>query len=172
MKAVLAGILACLLIPSVNAAEQGHMRSTTVMRDQPNHHGAAVATLAQSAPVTIEIRSAGWLQVKNSRQQTGWVSMANVQLQSLSWRKKTRGLFRWLGGGNTAQATSSTGMITVGIRGLADDDDHANEPTSIEFAQAEPNYNALAALEKNQISPAAAREHAHEQQLITRQVAP
>ena len=169
------GFLVLLLVfctVPVGASERGELLSSVVLRDDANHQSAAVTLLQPGDQVTIELRSAQWMQVRTATELTGWVEMSAVRLVDLSLRKRASGVFRWLrGSGRRAEANS--GSITVGIRGLAHEDERpAQTATPVALQQAEPNFTALTELESFQVDAQTARNHADQQQLVTRQVPP
>ena len=139
---------ALLAIGSVAlAVEQGRANINSVIRSQPQSSAEVVGPLKQGELVTIQMRSTNWMKVKTPGHHVGWVNMLSVKLESKGWRQRTSGFFRWFGSDNSSSGSSGKESITVGIRGISEED----------LANARPNYAALAELDGYQVDSATAR---------------
>ena len=158
---VFGGLL--LAIGSVaSAVEQGRASINSVIRSQPQNSAEVVGPLKQGELVTIQMRSTNWMKVRTPGQHVGWVNMLSVKLESKGWRQRTSGFFRWFGSDSSGSDSASTESITVGIRGISEED----------LANAKPNYPALAELDSFQVDRATAQAHGRDQKLVARRVEP
>ena len=154
---------ALLAMASVaSAVEHGRANINSVIRSQPQNSAEVVGPLKQGALVTIQMRSTNWMKVRTPGQHVGWVNMLSVKLESKGWRQRTSGFFRWFGRGSTGPDSGSAESITVGIRGISEED----------LTNAQPNYTALAELDSYQVDRATAQAHGRDQQLVARRVEP
>ena len=156
------GLLILIISMAAGATEQGRAIVNSAIRSQPEPQAEVVAPLRQGESVTIDIRSGQWIKVTTAGRVSGWVDMLDVRLQSSGWRKKASGFFRWLGSSVGSSGAATTETITVGIRGISAED----------LQHAQPNFAALTELDSYQATPQVAQQHAREQQLVARQVAP
>ncbi|MBL4622553.1 MAG: SH3 domain-containing protein [Immundisolibacteraceae bacterium] len=157
------GFLLLLIGSSAIAVEQGRATLNSVIRSQPDNSAEVVGPLKQGELLTIQMRSTDWMKVRTSSHQSGWVSMLSVKLQSTGWRTRASGFFRWMGGGGgKSSPSSSTESITVGIRGISEED----------LSNAKPDYSALAELDSYPIDQATAAAYGRDQQLVARRVEP
>lgn len=145
------------LIPVAMAEESGQVVSATALLQAPQRGAAQVAELKQGETVAILTRSGSWLKVRSAANQEGWVFMLDVRLRKTSWTRQASGFFGLF---NRVNQQSSAAAMTVGIRGISEED----------LQQAVPNYGALGLLEAHVANESQAYGFASQRNLSARQV--
>lgn len=145
------------LIPAALAEESGQVVSATSLLQAPQRSAAQVTELKQGETVAVLARSGSWMKVRNAATQEGWVFMLDVRLQKTSWTRQASGFFGLF---NRVDQQTSAAAMTVGIRGISEED----------LQQAVPNYGALGLLEAHVANESQAYGFASQRQLSSRQV--
>ena len=120
--------------------------------------GDAAGTVSDGALVTVGAREGGWYQVSLPDGRKGYLRISQVRFKEQEESESVfGGLWSWL---NSSRQSTHGGSTTAGIRGMDEQD----------IAAAEPDLEAVAALDQLAVDEAAARKFAQKLSLKTRQV--
>ena len=158
----LAFVVVTLLCPAAWAQEQAFTNRSTELRDRAAPDGKTLATLPENTAVKVIARGGGWTQVE-AQSQKGWVRVFHLRFPSTveattSSGGALGGLTSALGFGR--QTAKSSTVATTGIRGL----------TSEDFANANPDPEALRRLQSWRSDRPTAERFAREGKLAAQQV--
>lgn len=134
MKLLLALLLSLLLAPLLAWAEPATTIRATELKKEPAVDADTLAELAANTPVDAAERKGGWVRVKAAGGQ-GWVKMLSLRYGESAGKKGDTGVAQAI---NVARTGSSGTQVTTGVRGLDEK----------ELANAQPNANELAKLDK------------------------
>jgi hypothetical protein len=147
----------------------------TELRDAPHASGRSLAVLAAQSPVTrLGERRGAWVQVRTPDGATGWLHLFDVgpasggaSTQAPGGGSAATGALRSISnffskGSSPPGAGASVSTSTIGIRGL----------TAEDLAQAQPNAQALAEMERLRQSESQAREFAQKASIHAAAVEP
>lgn len=149
--------LALMALPTMAAAaESGLLIRKDNLRGQPFIDAPVVVWLEANEPLSILDRQGGWMQV-DARGKSGWVRMLNVRLPSSA---SGGGQSSLLAASAMYRTGSSGSTVTTGVKGLGESD----------LRTAQPDFNQLAALEAQGVSPADATAQAADNKLAPNQV--
>lgn len=155
----LLGLLTALVLSTAASAESGKVLRACELRDKPFLEASTSGKLAAQAEVEVLARNGGWMQVRSTSGQSGWVRLLNVQPVST---EASSGSSSFLGGllklGNVASTGSTGTTATTGAKGISQAD----------LARAQPNMTELSKLEKLPSSAANGRRHAANYKLHAR----
>lgn len=155
--ALLAALLAA---PLVHGADNALVVNPSPLRAGPERTAEAKQLLRQGERVAVLSRQAGWVEVKTGGNITGWVHMTGLKLGSPSVAQRTGGFFRWLGRG-AGSRTASNSNVTIGVRGISEED----------LARAQPNPAALAQMEAVPSGPEVGKQFGQSKSLQAQSVA-
>ena len=128
-------ILAVLLLPLLAWAEPASTLRATELKKEPAVDAETLAELPENTAVDAAERKGGWVKVK-ARGFEGWVKMLSLRYGNPAAAKKgDTGISQMF---NVARTGSSGTQVTTGVRGLDES----------QLANAQPNPNELAKLEK------------------------
>lgn len=128
-------LLALLLSPLLAWAEPATTIRAAELKKEPAVDAETLAELPQNTAVDAAERKGGWVRVK-ARGAEGWVKMLSLRYGDAGTAKKgDSGLSQVF---NVARTGSSGTQVTTGVRGLDEK----------ELANAQPNANELAKLDK------------------------
>jgi hypothetical protein len=160
---LLAVLLFIALAPSALAQEKAFTNRATELKDKASAEAKTLASLPADTEVKVVGRGGQWTQVE-AQSQRGWVRVfhlrfpATVQETSSSGGSALGGLTSALGFGR--QTAKSSTVATTGIRGLTPED----------FANANPDPEALRRLQSYRTDKPAAERFAREGKLAAQQI--
>lgn len=140
------GLGLCML--NAQAQENAYTVRATDLKEKPFADAPTVAKLAEQTRVEVITRQASWMQIKSDAV-TGWVKflslrMGNGKAQTAPGGDGMKTLF------NVAATGKSGSTTTTGVRGLSEE----------KLKKAEPNPQALKALQEQAVSSDDARDFA------------
>ena len=128
-------LLALLLLPLVAWAEPATIIRATELKKEPAVDADTLTELAANTAVDAAERKGGWVRIK-AKGSEGWVKMLSLRYSDAGAAKKgDTGIGQAI---NVARTGSSGTQVTTGVRGLDEK----------ELANAQPNANELAKLDK------------------------
>ena len=126
--------LLLMLAPLLCAAEPAAVIRPTELKKDPATDADTIATLAENTAVDAGERQGAWTRVK-APAGVGWVKMLSLRYGESAAKKGDTGVTQAI---NVARTGSSGTQVTTGVRGLDEK----------ELANAQPNANELAKLDK------------------------
>lgn len=157
MKLLIAiGLGLCML--NAQAQESAYTVRATELKEKPFADAPTVVKLAEQAKVEVITRQASWMQVKAGAA-TGWVKFLSLRMgdgkaQTAPSGEGMKALF------NVAATGKSGSTTTTGVRGLSEE----------KLKKAEPNPQALKALQEQAVSADDARGFAEAGKLDTQKM--
>jgi hypothetical protein len=128
-------ILALLLSPLLAWAEPASTIRAAELKKEPAIDAETLAELPENTAVDAAERKGGWVRVK-ARGTEGWIKMLSLRYgDPVAAKKGETGISQAF---NVARTGSSGTQVTTGVRGLDES----------QLANAQPNPNELAKLEK------------------------
>ena len=163
IRAFLAAIL--LATATLAGAQEAATTSRdTDLKDQGSAESRTLASLREGTAVKVTQRAGGWAKVE-ANGQSGWVRVFHLRFATTSQTTSSSGvggMFSSLGSalGGSRQASKSTTIATVGIRGLSPED----------LKNASPDAEALRKVQSYRADKSSAERFAKEGKLATAQV--
>lgn len=158
IRTILTLALCGLFSPTALAEEQlATILQQTSLRAEPYSDARALTTLKARQRVTVIQRKGGWYQVR-SGSQSGWLRMSHLRLGAASSTQPDgSGLSQTLRFLSTGRSGASGVTVATGIRGL----------DAADVANAQPNHQAVAGLERFYAHPERIRQFARDAKLQT-----
>ena len=158
IRTILTITLCGLFSPALFAEEQlATILQQTSLRAAPYSDARALTTLRARQRVRVIQRKGGWYQVR-SGSQPGWLRMSHLRLGSGSTAQGDgTGLSQTLRFLSTGRSGASGVTVATGIRGL----------DATDVANAQPNHQAVAELERFYAHPERVRQFARDAKLQT-----
>lgn len=148
-------LVAALAVSASLSANEATLRRNASLNDSPNPGAAVVAELAAGASVSVKQRKGLWAEAC-ADQLCGW-----IRVTSLAMARAGTSTSSSLAGLKSGREGAGNAVSSSGVRGL--------DATSIELSK--PDYNALAALESEQVPVSGAVSFAADQNLKQRSLA-
>jgi hypothetical protein len=143
--------------PAVWAGGYANTIRTTELKAKPFTDAQTLTVLPTRSRVEVLTRQASWTEVKSANQ-TGWVKMLSLQLETSGQSKRgDNGLSALF---NVASTGRSGSTVTTGIRGLSEE----------QLKNTKPNPQALQAAKRYAVSSEEARRYAAEGKLNAQSV--
>ena len=159
MRRILLTLALCgLFSPALLAEEQlATILQQTELRAEPYSDARTLTTLKTRQRVKVIQRKGGWYQVR-SGSQSGWLRMSHLRLgNASSTQQDGSGLSQTLRFLSTGRSGASGMTVATGIRGL----------DAADVANARPNHQAVAGLERFYAHPDRVRQFARDAKLQT-----
>jgi hypothetical protein len=157
MKKIFALCLLLGVMPAAWAGGYANTIRTTELKAKPFTDSQTLTVLPSRNRVEVLARQASWTQVKSANQ-TGWVKMLSLQLETAGQSKRgDNGLSALF---NVASTGRSGSTVTTGIRGLSEE----------QLKNTKPNPQALQAAKRYAVSGEEARRYAAEGKLNAQSV--
>jgi hypothetical protein len=123
-----------LLVPLLALAEPATLVRTTELKQEPATDAAKVADLPADAAVDAGKRAGGWIFVRTTSGQEGWVKLLALRYGEGAAKKGDTGLTQAI---NAARTGSSGTQVTTGVRGLDDEKITTARPNPAELKKME-----------------------------------
>jgi len=143
-------------LPLVALAEPASLVRSSPMMSEPATDAAKVADLPANAAVDARERRGGWIHVRSTSGQDGWVKLL-VLRYGASVKSGDTGVTQAI---NVARSGSSGTQVTTGVRGLDDE----------KISTAQPNASELKKLEGFAVPASASAEFAQRGKLQSQTV--
>jgi hypothetical protein len=122
-----------LFIPAAVLAEPATLVRSAELKREPATDAAKVAELPANAAVDAGERRGGWILVRTSAGQEGWVKLLSLRYGGTS-KAGDSGLSQAI---NVARSGSSGTQVTTGVRGLDDEKISTAQPNPAELKKME-----------------------------------
>jgi hypothetical protein len=121
------------LVPFLAIAEPASLVRPSPLMSEPATDATKVADLPANAVVDARERRGGWIHVRSSSGQEGWVKLLTLRYGGTAKGGDT-GLSQAV---NVARTGSSGTQVTTGVRGLDDEKISTAQPNAAEFKKLE-----------------------------------